>query len=73
MVVYYKDNTFLSGGLWIIDKEKTDEMIDIGARVYPACVQIADKAVFCFSDFPQAQVTIVLSKNEHYTDLYIRV
>ena len=54
---------FLPGGLWNIDKEKTDEMVDIASRVYSACVLNTDKAVFCYSDFPQAQVTNILVKH----------
>ena len=53
---YNKAIFFLPGGLWNIDKEKTEDMVDIGARVYSACVLNTDKAVYCYSDFPQAQV-----------------
>ena len=60
---YNKAIFFLPGGLWNIDKEKTEEMVDIGARVYSACVLNTDKAVYCYSDFPQAQVIDVSVKH----------
>ena len=51
---------FVSGGLWNIDKAATDEMTDVGTRIYSSCVLNEDKGTFHFSDFPQSKVIFFL-------------